>query len=418
MSRPVDLLSGNLCEEPMPLPPTYRRHYTAVAFGTLITIGLWDGARGVVLPHFLADMALTPTAGAAILVSAGAGYGIGALGFGVLSNRFGLKRLNLAGCLLAAAMLALFAVVRHPALLYATMVTAGLGIAMLDLSVSLPLSILYGERQGGILNLLHGFFGAGALTGPLLAAALLAAGAGWRVPYLLPAALYLIWSAWYAGLPEVPLPVNGTGPDAPKVTAAEAASLLGRDPLARAAVLALAAGVAAEAGVGLWLPSYLQAEKAMAEAQAALFTTVFFAGFTAGRMLAPPLLERTGYARGVALLALAGGAGLAMLVLLPGTAWLSAVAGVGTGAIFPTCVALVSIRYPALVGHIYAAMYGGAAIAMIAIGPLMGRVGEQTGLTAAMWLPVACYAGVALLLGYYHSNRARPPRCRLTASPP
>lgn len=353
--------------------------------------------RGVVLPHFLAEHALSATTGAAIFSATALGYCAGSLSFGILSQRFGLKRIHLTGTILTGLAFLLFLAASHPALLYGAMVLVGLGTGYIDLPVCVPVSVLYGERQGGVLNQLHGVFGVGALVGPLVAAGLLALGADWRVPMVLVAGLLTLWGVLYAVLPQVALPAPAGGQGA-----RGGMGHLLRDPLVWAATLSLAASVVIEVGGGLWLPSYLQAGKALSEGESALMTTLFFAGFTVARLGGGWMVGRIGPSLSVVALALVGAVGLVAVIALPANwAWLTTLAGAGVGMVFPTSMALVATRYPELVNQAYSLMYASGALFMLVVSPLMGGIGEWAGLEVAMRVPLGFYAVIAVLMTYY-----------------
>lgn len=369
--------------------------FTTIALGTLATIGLNEGARGVILPRFLADLALQPAVGAAILSAVSLGWFLASLSFGGLVQRFGLKRVSAAGALLTALSFTLFLAQRSPALLFGAMAGAGAGLSMLELSTSLPISLLYKEKQGSMLNLLHGLFGVGALLGPLWVALWLGLGLTWRVPLGLIAVLMGLWFSWFIAQPRLELPAESAGQGG--LTA------LLRDPLVWAAALALGAAVAVEAGLGLWLPSYLQLEKGVSESASAIYATAFYTGFTATRLGVSWLSGRLGLIRTVSGLAALGAAGLALLMALPASfAWLSVLPGIGVAAVFPTCTALVSERHANRVNQVYSVMYSSGSIAALAVAPLMGWVGQRAGLTAAMALPLAGFAAVIACLLYWN----------------
>jgi fucose permease len=376
------------------LANSLQRHYALVALGIITTVGLWDGSRGVILPHFLTDLDLTAATGAAIFSSGALGFLACSLTFGYLTRRFGLKQVATGGFLLFATALALFFTQREPLFLTIAVMAMGAGMGMVELSSGIPISMLYGEKQHGMLNLLHGFFGLGALSGSLLAALFLGYGASWRAPYILALGLLVVWTLIFRRLPTLTLP------QPPKSKAGMGPML--RDPLVWIATLTLSAAVAAEVGVGLWLPSYLQQEKGLGEAVSAFGLTIFFMGFTATRLLASWLVNAIGPVRSVMGLGLIGVVGLTALLLLPG-AWyaLAALAGAGVAIAFATCVALVATRYPERVNQVYAFMYSCGAVTVMVTGPLMGLVGQRVGLGMAMLIPLTAYVAIILLIMLY-----------------
>lgn len=367
---------------------TNRLHYVVLALVTIALLGIWDGMRGVLLPHLMADLSLTPAQVATIFSATALGYCLAALGFGPLSRRLGLKRLCGAGALVCAGALALFLTMRSPAALYVALLLFGAGLTGLDMGTSIPVSVLYGEQQGGVLNLLHGFFGLGALAGPLYGVVLLQLGAGWRVSFLITGVLLAVCALAFQALPAVALP------QAPREQGGWMPLLL--DPTFRGAFVALSCSVAAEVGMALWLPSFLQQVKGLSEGTGAFYTTLVFAGFTTARIGGTWFVGRLGYVRSVVILAALGAGGVAGLLVLPGSwAWLSLPAGAGIGVVFPTCTALVSIRHPERVNLAYSLLYAGGALFVIMSAPLMGWIGQRGGLLPAMLVPLGCYALIA-----------------------
>lgn len=378
----------------------HRIPYTIIALGTIATLGTWGGAKGIVLPYFLSDLALAPAIGSAIFTASSVGSFIGSSGFAWLTSRFGLARVNQAGALLLLAITAAIMFLQLPPLLYPAFVLFGLGSSMVELSSTLPISIIYAGNQGGIMSLTHGFFGLGSLTGSMLAGLAMARGLNWRLPMALAAVLTGCWAFAYHRQPPLTLP--------PRAKGEQGTGGLLKDPLVWAATLALTAGVAAENGAGIWLATYLSQGKGLSPAATTLGATCFFLGFTASRLFGP-LLSRLGSVRAVLLCTGIGAAGFAGLVLLPAQwFWLTFLAGMGVGIIFPTCLTLVAVRYQSRSNQVFSLMYGMANVAGISTGPALGLVVERGGgLTAAMWVEICFYVAVVLLIGCYGWATAR-----------
>lgn len=374
----------------------HLRRFTIIALGMIATSGLWEGAKGLSLPHFLADLSFSPATGAAVFSAGAFGWSLTSFTFGSLSQHYGLKRLAMGGFAVVSAALAAFFTSHAPAVLYIASAGVGTGLSLIEMSTSLPISLLYeGPRQSGMLNLLHGFYGLGTLGGSAWAGFWFAHGAGWRIAMGLISVFAAIWAVSFATGPVIQVPRShsedggGYGP-------------LFRDSLVWAAALALFAAVAVEIGVALWLPTYLQQAKGVSETASAFFTTLFFMGYTGTRLAGTWLVQRFGSVRSVLTLALAGTAGLAGLVALPGNfGWLGALVGAGVATGFPTCVGLVSNRYPDRVGRVYSLMYSSGGLSGIVTGPLMGWVAQQQGLDAAFGMLLAGYAGLVAAIGFY-----------------
>lgn len=383
------------------MPHPGRTSFTIIALGAIAGSGLMEAIKGLILPHMMRDLGLSPGFAAAILTAGGIGFLLTSLGFGGLTQRLGLKRVVLAGATLALLMLTLFLTLRLPALLYFAGLGLGAGGSLVEMSTSLPISLLYdGRAQGRMLNLLHGFFGIGTLVGTAWAGSLLSAGWPWQSPFLLVGLSLALVAGLFVARPAIPVPEPA--PTAGLRERSEYGTML-RDPAVRLAAMALAAAVGAEAGLTIWIPAYLQAEKGISEALSAAYAALFFLGFTGMRLAGSWLINRFGPTRMVSTLALLGLGGIICVWALPGQwAWLLLLCGMGMATGFPTSVALVAARYPSSANRVYSLMYTAGGITGISIGPAMGWIAERAGLSAAMWLPAACYgllAGIMLRYG-------------------
>lgn len=365
------------------------------ALGTIATVGLWEGSRGVLLPSFLSDLHLSAALGGTVFSATAIGYLASSLSFGALSQRVGLKKMVVAAMLLLATAMTLFVTLRLPSLLYVVNVFLGASISIIELSTSIQVSLIYQEKQSGMLNLLHGCFGAGALLGSQWAAFWLGLGAAWRVPFGLVAVFLILWCGSFLPQPVLPVPKEEPG-------AGGGFGPVLRDPLVWVAALALGAAVVGEVGFTLWFPTFLQRVKGMAPGPSAGYATAFFVGFTATRLAGSWLVGRLGQIRTVFGLALVGLAALSAILLLEATPiLLPALAGAGVATGFATCTALVAERYPERVNRVYTIMYSSGGLAGILTGPLMGWLGDRYGLTASMWVPLISLGLLAALMAYY-----------------
>lgn len=374
---------------------TSPRTYALIAMAIIFTGGLFQGSRGVILPPLLADLQVSPAFGAAMVSSSGVGFLMVSSSFGLVTQRLGLKLTVMIGTVLAAVSLGLFLTLRVPPLLYLAGAAYGAGASMVEISTSLTISLLYDpRRQTSMLNLLHGFFGAGSLFATLWVGFWLGRGAPWQLPLALVGVLLTLGAILFITRPPIELPTAESG--------AGGYGRLFADPLVWVAVVAVIGVVGAESAVVIWTPTYLQQVKGLAETTSALYATLFFVGFTATRLGASWLVGRVGPIRMVVGLALIGLVGTAGLVLLPAAwAWLVILPGVGSATGFATLVALVTARHPGLANRIYSIMYSAVGITGISIGPIVGWAAERTSLSTAMWIPAVALLVAALAAGWF-----------------
>jgi|GEM_PF-3035957 len=371
-----------------------KRLFTFIALGTILTMGLWDATRGVILPHLLTDLRVGPTLGSQILVASAVGYLVNSLSFGTYSRRLGLRKVAGLGVAVVLVFLTLFLTLKLPLLLIPAGMVMGAGLGMIEMTTSLPISLLYGDQQSGILNLLHGCFGMGAFLGSMYAAGLMSAGFGWRVPLALIGGLLVTWGLVYRRLPELSLATPHSG--------AKGFGPVLRDPYVWAATLAVFFACVGEAGAVIWLPTYMQKVKGLSDAASALTLSFFFAGFTGMRLAGGWVVRRLGEVRSVVGLAAVGAVGLFLLMRQPGSwFWLAALAGMGVAVGFATCTSLACMRYPDRVDQIYTMIYSAGGLSVILSAPLMGWIGERVGFASTMWVPFTGYIAVMALMTFY-----------------
>ncbi len=212
---------------------------------------------------------------------------VGSVLAGGLARRLGLPLLARAALLAGAGAEGLLVATPTlgPAAAYAAILAAiglaGLGFGLSSAPLNSYPGVLFPARRESALVVLHTLIGAGFAVGPLLAGAAMDAGA-WR---LFPSVL----AAAAAGLALMPFP---GGEAAAPATAAPAAA----GPRTSAAFWSLAAAAViyalCEGTFGSWIVIYLQEERAVAPANAAVALSTFWGALVAGRLLVSALVVR------------------------------------------------------------------------------------------------------------------------------
>ncbi|MBI4694562.1 MAG: MFS transporter [Gammaproteobacteria bacterium] len=329
--------------------------YPALAGVLRTTVGLDDAQYGA---SFLPQVVATALA---------------ALGGGALARRLALRPvLALALVLNAIAELLLVASGVWPAagfpLVLAGTASLGLGFGLSAAPLNaLPGRLLPARRESALVAA-HAGIGAGLALGPVLAAALAAAGR-WQ---LLPAGLAIAASLLAPGA-LVALPRSD---DAPARTARA-----GRSPAATGAFWLLAATAVvyalAEGTFSGWAVIYLSEDRGLGGASAALGLTAFWTALVAGRIAVAALVERLGTLRlWLALPPLM----IAAFLCLPhvrtaaGGVLAFALAGFACSGFFPLTVARAAARYPddvaAVSSLLVAALMLGVGLGSFTVGPL------------------------------------------------
>jgi fucose permease len=360
----------------------------ALAYLAFIGLGLPDPLPGTLWPEVAPAYRVPNAALGAVLAALAAGYIvaglcaarlIGALGIGgVLAVSVGATALAAGGQALAPP----FAVFVALALL------AGAGGGAVDAALNAYAATHLAPRH---LNWLHACWGIGATLGPAGAAALLAAGAGWQVPYAAAAGLLGLLSLGFVATRR-----RWDDAPAPPAVRAGAFAVL-RHPLARhqAAIFFVYTGL--EAGAGQWAATILTARGAT-PAEGAAAATLFWAALSGSRIAIGFVVDRVGHDRllplcmppmmGAALLLVLGIADAVALVLL----------GAAMAPVYPMMMA----RTPARLGPLAVPAFGvqvAAAMAGVAVLPgAMGVAADLFGIGAVPVLIAGCAALVAVLI--------------------
>jgi fucose permease len=299
-----------------------------------------------------------------------AGHIAGAVVAGRLYDRFVGHRVFAAALfLLAVAMLSIPSLETVPSL-FVAFVLVGAGAAAVDIGANTMLLWELGPANGRAMNVLHLCFGIGALSAPLLV---------------------------YGGVELA------TRVAAVTCVAFGIAALRVRSPLPRTAtedqvaspgprLLALIASffvlyIGLEVGFAGWVPTYAE-EIGFEPASVAWLTAVFWAGFTAGRLLASAVAHKF---RPKAILVGACSLSLvAALVLVvgdgaAGAVWFgTALMGVATAPQFPVMLSYLERRIH-VTGYVTSWFLGAAGVGGLVFPWLIGRWIDASGAAALTW---------------------------------
>ena len=147
----------------------------ALAFFMFAMFAMTTDSVGVIIPQVIRRYGLGMTAGGAFQYATMSGIAIAAFGLGFLADRWGRKRSIVAGLLLFAVSMALFAVGRDFPVFVALLFCSGLAIGVFKAgALALIGDISRSTREhSATMNMLEGFFGVGAIVGPAIVARLL-----------------------------------------------------------------------------------------------------------------------------------------------------------------------------------------------------------------------------------------------------
>lgn len=368
-----------------------------IVYVSFISLGLPDGVLGVAWPAIRADMDQPLAAVGIITIAMTVSAAASSFFAGSIVKRVGTGPVVAASCLMTALALLGFSVAPSFVWLVLLGIPLGVGAGAVDASLNHFVAAHYSSRH---MNWLHGFWGIGATSGPLIMGWALASPTGWTLgarsiglmQLALAALLWLTLSLWSR---ENATPSQDDSTHA-LVSAFKPVSSLAQW-LAPATFLLY---VAAEMGTGLWAASILVTDRGVPLAQAGVWVSVYFGSITAGRFGVGLIANRLGNRRLVRLgvaVAVCGAALFAAHGLVGDVASAGLVLmGLGCAPVFPSLMHETARRFPddiarAVIGRQMMFSYAGGSI----IPAAFGLLATWAGLSAVM--PVVVVLLLALL---------------------
>jgi fucose permease len=372
-------------------------------------IGISGGSSGVVLPAQIGYYHINKSVIGLLFFSFSTGYLLAAVANGALMRRFGPRGELMLGAGTYAAV-SLACATQPPYLVLVGLTTLlGIGGGIIESALNAYLAAL--PRRVVLLNLLHAFYGVGALAGPVLAAAMFAHGLSWGWVYLLLGAVAVPLMIGFVLRFPRELPSSPAEPDElvePNVESPVFGTAL-RHRAVLLAGLFLTVYVGVEISIGNWGYSLLTQQRGQGALLAGWVVSGYWFGFTLGRFVLSALAERFG----VGPAGLAWGCLTAMMLsglviwLVPGTVGAIAgllVFGVSLGPIYPLTIAVLPKLMPNRLVPTAIGMLVGASIVGGAFFPwLAGTLAETVGLGSL--LPFTLLLGVILLANWWRLSR-------------
>jgi FHS family glucose/mannose:H+ symporter-like MFS transporter len=306
-------------------------------------------------------------------------------------DRYGSRMVLLLSSVLVAAGLVGFAAGAGYRAAIVSALALGIGGGGLNIATNTVVSDLHPQGRGRMLNYLGVFFGAGALSVPLLSSSF---GSRVSIGALLVSFAILagVCAVWYASLAFPP--------------AREAASFSPRDiPAAvrRPGVALLAAllffQTGNEASVSGWVSTYIGYAGWSARTATAVLAA-YWVAVMAGRAFAGRL--HGGLSSGFLLVLCGVGsmAGCAWLMASQ-SLWMLVGASIATSlslaGVYPTALAIAGDRYQRFAGTVFGTLFSVGALGGMALPSALGHLSEVAGLRTGMVVPLLGAAAVTLL---------------------
>lgn len=362
-----------------------------VIYLSYIGLGLPDTLLGAAWPAMRADLACPLYAAGLVSLAVSFFTVVSSLLSGRLLYRFGTGPVAFFSVLSTSLGLLGFSLAPSLSWLLVLSVPLGMGAGAVDTGLNNFVALHYKPIH---MNLLHCFWGLGAMCGPAVLAVWLSGGSGWRMGYRSVAAIQLLPVAVLA----LSLPLwrrsEGRGPAREEkkkkpVGNREALSL----PGVRTTLLALLFYCSLELTAELWASSYLVERRGASAENGALYTSLFYGCMAGGRLLAGLLSEKAGaplLIRSSLVVCAAG----ALLLLLPLPLAASAAGlclfGLGCAPLYPALLRETPDRFgreasQTVMGLEMAVSYIGSTTAP----PLLGLLAQALGMGVFPWFLLA-----------------------------
>ena len=374
----------------------------AIVYVSFVSLGLPDAVMGVIWPAMRADMG-QPLAALGVLTLTMTVCAALSAGFaGRIVARVGTGVVVAASCLMTALALVGFSVAPSFAWLVLLGIPLGAGGGAVDASLNHFVAAHYSSRH---MNWLHGFWGVGATTGPLIMGLALASSGGWALgvrsiglmQLTLAVALFATLALWAKEHAKPPASEDAHG---------EAAFKPVRPLATWLAPTLFLFYVAAEMGTGLWAASILVTDRGLTQAQAGIWVSVYFGSITAGRFAVGLIANRLGNRRLVRLGIWVAAAG-ALVFALPGVLGSAAsfglvLMGLGCAPVFPSLMHETARRFPedvarTVIGRQMTFAYAGGSVIPAGFGLLATWAGLGTVMPVVVVILLALLALAAAL---------------------
>jgi fucose permease len=242
---------------------------------------------GIIIPEVIRTFRLSLTAAGSFQYATMGGIAIAAMLLGQLADRIGRRRTIITGLTLFAAACFLITIGNSFVFFAVLLGLSGIAIGVFKTGALALIGDLVSStsEHTSIMNMLEGFFGVGAIVGPLVLARLLGAGLPWTRLYLLAGAVCVILIV-VASLVRYPETARSTA------ASSVATGTSWKNPYVLAFSTAAFLYVGVEAAVYVWMPTLLAGYSGSAVTLAAYAVSIFFVLRAAGRFLGAWLLTR------------------------------------------------------------------------------------------------------------------------------
>ena len=310
----------------------------AAVYATMLFFGLSENVKGVSFPLIKEQFGALYDQQGGLVSGTWFGYVISCFAASFLLSRLGSKRTVVLGYFVVGA--GMTAVLFAPGFwtVAAALMLMNLGFGLFEIGGNALAMTAIDKHAAVAMNLMHFFYGFGAILGPKLAGVIVThTGGGFRAPYLVlvfPVAAVGVYLAFL----RVPAAKRNEAEETPAMTLLAAF----KNPMVWLFSVTLGFMEVVEFGAANWGGLYLRDVLGMDVATAgANFVMAFYILFTAGRLLGGFVIERAGYLRSMFAMAAVTAVILAVGFLLGRSGvWVLPLSGLFIAGMWPTVMAL------------------------------------------------------------------------------
>ena len=383
---------------------SFRGLYAALCL-LFMLIGMSMTMIGATLPQLLEDFGWSYIGAGAVMAASAVGFFLATYFAGILVARIGVRKTILFGIVMVFTGLILFARTPSVAVNLMLNLAVGAGKGFIELSINYSTLRIDKSGSGRALNLIHGFFAVGAITGPVVIGLLLRAALPWTLLYRGIAGLFAVL-AFTVTL----LPFSLLGDDTDNLSKKKIS--LVRYPAYWLGFACIFLYVGVEVGFSNWITEYFFTVFHLPPAQSSFMVSLFWIGVLLGRMGIPifykgnrndVLLISMGLLMSVSIIVLtiAGFLGsLSILAIV--AAVLVFLAGLGSSVIYPAVITFVGNAFPEAQSEAigFSAMGGGvgAFIFPLVMSNIASVYGIRTGFVFYAFFSIAVVLLCVMLL--------------------
>jgi fucose permease len=380
-----------------------------IIYATMFLFGLIENVKGVSYPLIKAEFGVNYDSQGGLVSTTILGYVLFCLIASIFLHRYGIKRSILAGYL--AVCIGAVATMVSPAFWTAagTLLIVNAGFGFFEVGANALASVVFTSRAALMMNLMHFFYGFGAIAGPKAAGILTDTfHLTWRQVYLMiilptAAVALFIMATRFGGRADSS---NSSGEERPKISFRAAL----KNPVVWIFCLTLGFMEVFEFGAANWGGLYLKDIYGLDPRVAgASFVSLFYIQFTIARLFGGLLIERAGYMRSL-IISVIGTMAVFLIGFLLGAAgiWFLPTTGLFIGVMWPTLMA-VAMRFfgsdsPTITSVIITISGAVNALFQLVIGLTNYYAGEAWGYRSCL-----IYATLTLLLLFVLSARLKQP---------